>query len=140
MVKQYINGIMCLLVTFYPIALNNINSKYTNDTTIINQSLNELITSTKNVKQVLDWFKFQGDTIVTNIDIQKDITSVKYYFNEKGKSNGVLELQYKNNVNTKMILNIMINGHDRIFEDLEAKRILRMFISYNDEFDYYQGN
>ena len=134
--KKYV--ILILLFCFYYTALNSIDSDYYDESNYIKISYKEPIGNLISVGDAINWFRTQIEKVSIITEKDKNYYYVTYCLQEKGKTIGSLEMQYtKEDVCKKMTLQMIINGTRKIYYDDESKRILRMFVSYNDNFDYY---
>lgn len=129
--------IIMLSICLCYISLNNVDNIYSDESKFIRLAYNESIGNLVTVRDSINWFRLQIEEVNVTTENFKDAYYVKYCFQDKGKSMGSLELQYTNEICSQVILKMIINGTQKIYYDEEARRILRMLISYNDEFEYY---
>lgn len=134
--KKNLIFIFILLSSYIP--LNNIDRDSFEEFTYHSIACRTEISNNINIENILSWVESHGYKIYKIIDKNQNNFDITYYFTEKNKT--IISLQfYFNNKNecNKIILKMCINGSPRIYYDKEAKRILRMLISYNDEFEYF---
>lgn len=99
-------------------------------------SLQEPINNTLQIKDVIIWFTQQVKYTSLSIYKKGDTIIVEYNFKSE-ESISDIELYYKDTKCTQMILKTGVNGSTGIYYNDEAKRMMRMFLSYNEDFIYY---
>jgi len=133
--KMKPNLILIFLLCYTP--LNNTSfTEFPYDAIACREKIANLIT----VNEILNWFNKEGYRTTKAVEKTKDNFTVKYSFIEsnKAKNTTTLELQYDRKLVCKsIVLQMVINGSRRIMYNEEAKRIMKAFISYNTDFEYY---
>lgn len=131
--KKYLIPILLMTTLCYSKSIIDINhTSYYQEL-----SMNEHINNTLIINDIIEWFKIQSTSIETITEKENNNIVVKYFF-IKDITKSTLSLYYNNNICNQIILNMVVNGSPKIYYNEEAKRIMLMLLSYNEEFEYHQ--
>ncbi len=100
-----------------------------------NQNINNYL----KIDAIIEWFKNEVTTIETVNVKQNNYIIVTYYFKTDGITTATLEIKFKENeiIYTEICLKMMINGTDRTYINEDAKKIMIMLLSKNEDFNYH---
>ena len=102
-------------------------------------ALEQNINNYLKIESIIEWFKNEVTTIETINCKQNDYIIVNYFFKTDNIVTATLEIKFKENeiIYTEIQLKMMINGTKRIYINEEAKKIMIMLLSKNEEFNYH---
>lgn len=131
-------SILCITILLVLIFIDeeqsNKNTSYTYYTSLVE---NEPIGSTLTIKDAIIWLQNQVDFYEIILTTKGKYVSIKYRFRTVKEPFASIELIYEKDKCRHLILRTGVNGSTGIYYDNTAKKMLMMFISYNEDFDYY---
>lgn len=103
-------------------------------------AMDQNLNSEVKFEKALDWFKPHVTEIRAYAEKRHGFIYVTYLFMDESKRIAKIEFKFKEGANEFLSLKLImcINASVKTFYDAEAKRMLLMFLSSNDNFDYHR--